>query len=83
MFYIFILLFVLSGCSAGNNTENKPEDKTEKKEETAQTEQTEQIAKPDQKKDVYVPNPQVTDDLNLVKVGETLSDARGELTLKA
>ena len=31
--------------------------------------------------DVYVPNPQVTDDQKLVKEGQTVSDGKGELTL--
>jgi hypothetical protein len=30
-----------------------------------------------------VPNPQITDDINLVTVGETVTDDKGELTLKS
>lgn len=33
-------------------------------------------------KDVYVSNPLITDDINLKKVRETITDAKGELTLK-
>ncbi|WP_079509350.1 DUF4352 domain-containing protein [Mesobacillus jeotgali] len=32
--------------------------------------------------DVYVPNPQVTEDVNLKKAGDSLTDEKGELTLK-
>lgn len=35
------------------------------------------------KKDVYVPNPQLPDDINLNQIGQNVSDAKGELTLKA
>lgn len=31
--------------------------------------------------DVYVPNPQVSDDTNLLKVGQKLKDEKGEITL--
>ena len=70
LFCHFLLLLVLAGCSAGNNTESQG---------------TQNItAKPslEIKNDVYVPSPQVTDDRNLVTIGETLSDTKGELTLK-
>lgn len=32
--------------------------------------------------DVYVPNPQVSDDTNLLKVGQKLKDEKGEITLQ-
>ncbi|WHY77855.1 DUF4352 domain-containing protein [Neobacillus sp. WH10] len=69
-FYHFLLLSVLAGCSAGNNTEPQGAQNI--------------TAKPtlEIKNDVYVPSPQVTDDRNLVNIGETLSDTKGELTLK-
>ena len=46
-------------------------------------EKTEEVAQPLVKKDVYVPNPQLPDDMNLNQIGQTVSDAKGELTLKA
>ncbi|MCY8936043.1 DUF4352 domain-containing protein [Peribacillus frigoritolerans] len=52
-------------------------------EETTAKEKTEEIARPLEKKDVYVPNPQLPDDINLNQVGQNVSDAKGELTLKA
>ncbi|PLR78984.1 DUF4352 domain-containing protein [Bacillus sp. V3-13] len=77
LFFVLILLFSLTGCAPENNTENQaPDNKADK------SEQTEKSA-PKTNKDVYVPNPQVTDDINLVTVGETVTDAKGELTLKA
>lgn len=51
-------------------------------EESKVTEKTEEISKTLVKKDVYVPNPQLPDDRELKQVGQSTSDARGELTLK-
>lgn len=74
--FFLILLLVLSGCSTVNNTENKA---TENQVKTI--DQTEK--KLNVQEDVYVPNPQITDDINLVTVGETVTDDKGELTLKS
>ncbi|MFJ7366445.1 DUF4352 domain-containing protein [Peribacillus frigoritolerans] len=52
-------------------------------EETTAKVKTEEIARPLEKKDVYVPNPQLPDDINLNQIGQNVSDAKGELTLKA
>ncbi|PRS37948.1 DUF4352 domain-containing protein [Bacillus sp. RJGP41] len=52
-------------------------------EETTAKEKTEEIVRPLEKKDVYVPNPQLPDDRNLNQIGQNVSDAKGELTLKA
>ncbi len=76
IFSIFILFLTLTGCTTGNNTDQVEQKKEEQSEPTKKANQN-------INKDVYVPNPQVTDDINLVKVGETISDAKGELTLKA
>jgi hypothetical protein len=74
--FFLILLLVLTGCSSVNNAENK-----------ATGDQVKTIDKSEKnlnvKKDVYVPNPQITDDINLVTVGETVTDDKGELTLKS
>ena len=45
-------------------------------------EKTEEVAQPLVKKDVYVPNPQLPDDINLNQIGQTVSDAKGELNIK-
>ncbi|EPD53802.1 hypothetical protein HMPREF1210_00625 [Paenisporosarcina sp. HGH0030] len=74
--FFLILLLVLSGCSSVYTTEDKA---TENQVKTI--DQTEK--KLNVQEDVYVPNPQITDDINLVTVGETVTDAKGELTLKS
>ncbi|WP_050179568.1 membrane lipoprotein lipid attachment site-containing protein [Domibacillus robiginosus] len=77
LFSILTLLFVLAGCSEANNEEKQVSEKqTETVDETESSNQN-------TKKDVYVPNPQITDDINLVKIGDTVIDDKGELTLKA
>ncbi|MGE6487059.1 DUF4352 domain-containing protein [Paenisporosarcina sp. NPDC076898] len=74
--FFLILLLVLTGCSSVNNTENKTTGDQVKT--IDQTEKNQNV-----KKDVYVPNPQITDDINLETVGETVTDDKGELTLKS
>ncbi|MCZ8538225.1 membrane lipoprotein lipid attachment site-containing protein [Paenisporosarcina quisquiliarum] len=73
--FFLILLLVLTGCSSVNNTENKAGDQVKTIDQTQKNLNV--------KKDVYVPNPQITDDINLVTVGETVTDDKGELTLKS
>ncbi|MFJ7745339.1 DUF4352 domain-containing protein [Peribacillus sp. NPDC097295] len=51
-------------------------------EESNVTEKTEESAKPLVKKEVYVPNPQIPDDRELIQVGQQVSDSKGELSLK-
>jgi len=72
-FNSLIIFLLLAACSSPNESE-----KTQKPDE-----KTNEVKKAEPQKDVYVPNPQVTDDVSLVKVGETVTDAKGELTLKA
>lgn len=76
-FVINLLLLTLVGCTNGMNSNNQSDESIVKS--GAHTEDTPITIN----KDVYVPNPQVTDDINLVNVGETISDAKGELHLKA
>lgn len=73
--YVHLLLAVsmLAGCSFAeveSNKESKP----------AETVAVKPVKK---KTDVYVPNPQVTEDRNLKKAGDSFIDDKGELTLKA
>lgn len=75
LFCIILLSLAIAGCSKGNNTEHQA---TENK--IAKNNQTNNI-KQVIKNDIYVPSPQVTDDRNLVKKGETITDTKGELTL--
>ncbi|KAB2328491.1 DUF4352 domain-containing protein [Cytobacillus depressus] len=69
LFSLFLLI-ALAGCSASNTTVSQDVEKI-----------TEKSAL-EVNKDVYVPSPHITDDLNFVNVGETISDSKGELTLK-
>jgi hypothetical protein len=64
-----MLMAALAGCSAESQSQSREEAVVK--------------ASSAVKKDVYVPNPQVTDDRALVTVGETAKDRKGELTLKA
>lgn len=73
--YLQLMLAVtmLTGCSFA-------EAETNKESKSAET----VVEKPIKKNtDVYVSNPQVTDDRNLKKAGDSLTDEKGELTLKA
>lgn len=65
--FVIILLLTLVGCTNG----------------TSSVEQSTENVAPIIKKDVYVPNPQITDDKELVTVGETVIDRKGELHLKS
>ncbi|WP_061860105.1 hypothetical protein [Priestia megaterium] len=87
---ILFLIILLVGCSSNadpksneKNTENetRTENSVNKKDdETKQQKNQEQTAN---KIDEYQPNPQVTDDHSLQKVGQTYADGKGEATLKA
>lgn len=73
--YLQIMLAVsmVTGCSFAEAESNKES-------KTAET----VVDKPTNKNtDVYVPNPQVTDDRDLKKAGDSITDEKGELTLKA
>lgn len=86
MLFLFMLLVGCSANSPGNdqtntgndtqteNTENENNDETKQQQDT---EQTQNLI------DEYQPNPQVTDDRSLQKVGQTYTDGKGEATLKA
>ncbi len=73
--YLQLLLAasLLTGCSFAEAESNK---------ETKSSEEA--IEKPLKKNtEVYVPNPQVSEDIDLKKAGDSLTDDKGELTLKA
>ncbi|MDP1421509.1 hypothetical protein Q8G35_24840 [Peribacillus simplex] len=87
---IFFLILLLVGCSSNaspennekntgneNQTENNANEKNDETKQQKNQEQTESIM------DEYQPNPQVTDDRSLQKVGQTYTDQKGEATLKA
>lgn len=72
-FTLLLSAMLLNGCSFGEQevTEKvKANDESGKKELAAKSE-------------IYVPNPQVTDDSSLQKAGDVITDRKGELTLKS
>jgi hypothetical protein len=73
--YLQLMLAVsmLTGCSFAEAESNKDSKTAETVEEKPATKNT----------DVYVPNPQVTDDRELKKAGDSVSDDKGDLTLKS
>lgn len=75
LLFIFLFSLALAGCSGNDNINEQASN--------GKNEKMEQTEKEIIRKDVYVPNPQVPDDLNLVEEGKNVLDAKGELTLKA
>jgi hypothetical protein len=79
---LLLLTVLLVGCSANAATVDNEKNTVvntkveETSNETNKSENQDTIEK-------YQPNPQVTDDQSLLKVGQTYSDAKGEATLKA
>jgi len=71
---LLLAISILSGCSAA-----APEDSTK---ETKAAGAVKAVDEP-KTHNIYVPNPQVTDDSTLKKAGDTVTDRKGELTLKA
>ncbi|WP_226676774.1 DUF4352 domain-containing protein [Mesobacillus jeotgali] len=70
---LMLAISMLTGCSfaeAESNKESKPSKTVAEKPLKKNT-------------DVYVPNPQITDDRELKKAGDSITDDKGELTLKA
>lgn len=74
--YLTLLLAIsfLSGCSAAAQEESIKETKADGAIKAVDEPKTPSI---------HVPNPQVTDDSTLKKAGDTVTDRKGELTLKA
>ncbi|MEH7505635.1 DUF4352 domain-containing protein [Neobacillus drentensis] len=81
---ILVLSVVLAGCNAVQNVEapakatEKQEDMSEKKNNGANKEKN----RAKSLSEIYVPNPQVSDDTNLLNVGQTIKDSKGTVTLK-
>ncbi|MBT2641815.1 DUF4352 domain-containing protein [Bacillus sp. ISL-41] len=70
---LMLAVSLLTGCSLAQADSNEEKNPVEAVAEKPMKKNTE----------VYVPNPQVTDDRELTKAGESLIDVKGELTLKA
>lgn len=80
-FSILLLATILVGCSANdlpekNKANKESEFQIENKDEAKQQKKANEITE-------YQPNPQVTDDRSLLKVGQSYQDGKGEATLKA
>ncbi|PLR66306.1 DUF4352 domain-containing protein [Bacillus sp. UMB0893] len=70
------LTVILSACSAQAST-NKDSNKDDK-EKVSQSSEKKQTSS-----DVYVPNPQLTDDRSLLEIGQAFKDDKGVSSLKA
>ncbi|MGG1676280.1 DUF4352 domain-containing protein [Neobacillus sp. NRS-1170] len=78
------LSVVLSGCNAVQNIEPTAK-ATEKQEHVSEKKNDDTNQEKNRAKslsDVYVPNPQVSDDTKLLNVGQTIEDSKGKVTLK-
>jgi hypothetical protein len=71
---LLLAISILSGCSAAAQEESTKETKADVMVKAVDEPKTNNL---------YVPNPQVTDDSTLKKIGDTVTDRKGELTLKA
>jgi len=71
---LLLAISILSGCSAAAQEDSTKETKADVTVKAVEKPKTHNI---------NVPNPQVTDDSTLYKVGDTVTDRKGELTLKA
>lgn len=82
LFFIFLLIFgSLTGCTQGLDQKSSPD---LKQSANTLTNQSEEKGSPSRKESSeYVPNPQVTDDRQLVVAGHTVSDEKGEAELIA
>lgn len=69
---IILTMSLVTGCSFGDQPKENLKAANQKEQAGSQN-----------KPDVYVPNPQVSDDSSLTGVGESVADRKGELTLKA
>jgi NAD+--asparagine ADP-ribosyltransferase len=74
---ILVLSTILFGCNAVQNVESNAK-ATEKKTDKS----TEVKKRAKSLSDIYVPNPQVSDDRNLLNVGQTIQDSKGTENLK-
>ncbi|MFC6603197.1 DUF4352 domain-containing protein [Ectobacillus funiculus] len=81
---ILVLSLALFGCnavqkdeSAAKETKNQ-EQMSEKKNDSSNKEKN----RAKSLSDIYVPNPQVSDDTKLLNVGQTIKDSKGTVTLK-
>ncbi|MEH7547494.1 MULTISPECIES: hypothetical protein [Bacillaceae] len=82
--FILVLPLFLFGCNAVQNIEPTAK-ATEKQEHVSDNQKDNSNNENSRAKtlsDIYVPNPQVSDDTNLLQVGQTIKDSKGTINLK-
>jgi hypothetical protein len=79
---ILLVLFLMVGCSANTSPENNETSKESENQSETQASEKKDGEKQEQTEE-YQPNPQVTDDRSLQKVGQTYKDRKGQATLKS
>ncbi|PGV52223.1 hypothetical protein [Bacillus sp. AFS037270] len=82
--FILVLPLFLFGCNAVQNIEPTAK-ATEKQEQVSDNKKDNSNNEKSRAKtlsDIYVPNPQVSDDTNLLQVGQTIKDSKGTINLK-
>jgi len=77
MIPIFLAFTILSGCNLVQDADKQLVKTGHTQTDKATTNQH----KAKSLSDIYVPNPQVTDDTKLLKIGQILKDDKGEVTL--
>ncbi|WP_160719428.1 DUF4352 domain-containing protein [Bacillus sp. USDA818B3_A] len=81
---ILVLPLFLFGCNAVQNIEPTVK-ATEKQEHATESKDNNSVKENNRAKslsDIYVPNPQVSDDTELLQAGQTIKDSKGTITLK-
>jgi hypothetical protein len=78
---LFILLLIsVTGCAEDSANRTASSSPTLSKQSSENNMVAKSLPKND---DAYVPNPQVTDDRSLIKIGSSFTDEKGEAVLKA
>ncbi|MBM7694085.1 hypothetical protein JOC77_003529 [Peribacillus deserti] len=79
---LLLITALLSACSSEQISNPSAAKAKEKQEQTAQEAPSKEKNRAKSLSDIYVPNPQVTDDTKLLKAGQAIEDEKGEMTLK-
>ncbi|PLT27532.1 DUF4352 domain-containing protein [Peribacillus deserti] len=79
---LLLISALLSACSSDQTSEPSSAKAKEQQEQKAEQAPSKEKNRAKSLSDIYVPNPQVSDDTKLLKVGQTLEDEKGTVTLK-